>query len=308
MQCISIDFGGTNIKLAVVRDGKVTKRLSVPAYSENGLMPRLSIVKEKIMRLAEGRELNEYEGIGVALPGIVNSDKMQLTEIYNKYEDMLHYDLSSWFIRELGLPIKMQMDSKAALLGEMNYGCAGGFQDVLMIIMGTGIGTAVAIGGSILNSHSFQAGALGAHISIERNGRTCTCGSKGCLEAYTGGWAVKKMITEHPDFKKSGLSSEDYLDYAVLKKWVIEKDRVACEILSEVTSALRTGIISLIHAYDPQLVVLSGGVTKFGESLTAPVIQNLNDEIWNSGRPVQVRVAERPNDSVLLGLYTAWED
>lgn len=308
MQCIGIDFGGTNIKLALIQNGKIRKYLSFPANSENGLLPGLPIVKKKVIELMGGESMDTCKGVGVALPGIVNPKKMQLTEIYGKYEDALGFDLSEWFERELGLPMRMEMDSKAALLGEMHFGCAKGAKDALMVIMGTGVGTAAAINGKILESHNFQAGALGSHLVIEPDGRRCTCGGRGCLEAYTGGWAVSRMILEHPDYKKSGLASEKRADYHSLKKWACKEDPIACEILKEVTSALKAGIISLIHAYDPEVVILSGGVIKFGSLLIEPVVKDLNDVIWNSGNPVQVRLAEHPDESVLLGLYALWKE
>lgn len=123
--------------------------------------------------------------MGIAMPCLVNPEKKRATEIYAKFTDAPELDLAAWSKEKFGLPIVMEQDSKAALLGEANFGAAKGYKDIVMVILGTGVGTAVMLDGRLLNGKHFSAGSLGSHIVIEmKNGRKCTC----------RGRAVSKLI------------------------------------------------------------------------------------------------------------------
>jgi len=136
-----------------------------------------------------------------------------------------------------------------------------------------------------------------------KNGRKCTCRGRGCLEAYTSGWALPSLIKDHPDYGKSLFSKEKTLDFRALEKLVGKGDRVAEDTLDTVVTALRAGLISFIHAYDPEVVVLSGGPLKMGDLFVKPLLDGINDFIWGNGRKVDFVTAENPDVSVLLGLH-----
>ena len=153
------------------------------------------------------------------MPGIVDPVKKRVVGIYDKYEDSKTLDLEKWCRDTFGLPMIMEMDSKLALLGEMNHGCAKGFQNAAMLILGTGVGTAVAMNGKILGSRNFTAGALSSHIIIDINGAKCTCPGSGCLEAMASGWALEGMVRRQPGFADSGLAKESAINFRVLEKW-----------------------------------------------------------------------------------------
>lgn len=302
MQTISIDFGGTVIKMASICDGKLIEKRSILAYSKEGLKKRLSCVEKEVRALLSS-QAGDFLGIGIAMPGLIDQKTGRVTEIYEKYEDSIGFDLASWCEEKFHLPMKLEMDSKAALLGEMQFGRAKGYENVVIVIIGTGVGTAVAINGKLLQSKNSQAGVLGSHMIIEKNGRKCTCPGQGCLEAYVGGWAIPNIIREHKDFANSMLADKEELDYKNLIACYQAGDKVAFEVFSEVIEALRAGVISLIHAYDPELVLLSGGVMQAGEEIRRPLCEGINRFIWGSGKQVLIQQALLPEDSVLLGLH-----
>ena len=301
-QTISIDFGGTTIKAAVVEDGKIKLVEQLPAYSERGLLPRLKDTEDAVRALM-AKCGGSPIGVGVAMPGLVDAKRGRVTELYQKYEDSIGYDMSAWCEERFHLPMAMEQDSKAALLGETAYGCAKGFDNALLLILGTGLGTAVMLGGSLMDSGRHMAGSLGSHIIIEMDGRECTCHGHGCLEAYVSGWSLPGIVREEPRYAQSGLAMEDVIDFKRLKKWIDQNDPVALAVIAKVAKALRTGVISLIHAYDPDVVVLSGGPLQIGEALTKPALDGINGELWGAGRSVAFRISEHPEESVLLGLH-----
>lgn len=299
---ITIDFGGTTIKIAIVQNGEVIKKCQIPAWSENGLKARLADTVEAVCSIA-GHDFSLYDGIGIAMPGLIDSQTKRVSEIYEKYEDSLEMDLEKWCREEFGLSMVIEQDSKAALLGEVYFGCAQGAQDVLMLTLGTGLGTAVMLNGKLLDSRNHFAGALGSHIIIDRkNGRQCTCGNRGCLEAHTASYALPGMVKEHEQYLQSGLCKETKINYYVLKKWYEQNDIVAKDVLQDIIVSLRVGMVSLIHCYDPSVVILSGGALNFGKSFLDPLLVGIEDELWGKAK-VEFRVASNPDESVLLGLY-----
>lgn len=298
---IVIDIGGTTIKIATVTNGKIEKFKSIPSHSEGKLSDRLSDIEKNVREIAGN--LSEYCGIGISLPCLVDPVSKRATEIYSKFEDAPFLDLSLWAKQKFGLPIAVGQDSKMALLGEVNYGCAKGYKDVVMVIMGTGVGTAVMIDGRLLEGKRFSSGALGSHIVIEMvNGRKCTCKSRGCLEAYTASWALPEIIKSHKDYSSSILRNVNKPDYKDLHAAVLSGDRVATDVLNGVIRAMRAGIISFIHAYSPEAIVFSGGPLNMGKIFTDPLFERINDVVWGK-EEVKFLIADNPNVSVALGLH-----
>ena len=138
MKSIAIDFGGSSIKMVLFQDGKISKRRTIPAYSHKGLAPRLADTEAAVRGMLEGEELREYAGVGIAMPGIVDPVRKKVLGIYDKYEDSKSLDLEQWCREAFGLPMVMEMDSKLALMGELNSGCGQGYKDAVMLILGTG--------------------------------------------------------------------------------------------------------------------------------------------------------------------------
>ena len=300
---IAVDIGGTRIKIALIDDEKVIKRSIIPAYSEISFADRLPDLEREIHSLLELAG-SPVPCIGIALPCLVDPIRKRATEIYSKFEDLPEINLEKWCREKFGFPVVVEQDSKAALLGEVHYGCAKGFDNVVMVIMGTGVGTAVMLDGHLLNGKHFSAGSLGSHIVVEmKNGRKCTCPGSGCLEAYTSGWALPQLVREHSHFAESPLSSCKIIDFRALEAAVRKKDVTACDVLQTIITAMRAGIISFIHAYDPEAVILSGGPLNMGTLFTDPLLDGIDRLLWGKGRKISFLRAQNPDDSVLLGMY-----
>lgn len=299
---IALDIGGTRIKMAMVQGGKVLRRKVIPAHSEGLLQDRLPAIEAALLELV-GDDWPHCCGIGIAMPCLVDASRQQATEIYGKFIDAPQLDLRKWAEEKFHLPIVMEQDSKAALVGEVKYGAARGYQDVLLLIMGTGVGTAVMLNGKLLDSRHHFAGALGSHIQVELHGRQCTCGNRGCLEAYTGGWALPGLIREHAGYAHSLLADAEMLDFSALAQAVRQGDALANDVLQTVVQAMRAGMISLIHAYDPAAVILSGGPLNMGEMFTQPLLDHIQEQLWGNGEAVRFMTAEQPDESVVLGLH-----
>jgi glucokinase len=304
---VHVDLGGTRIKIMLIKDGTILDSAILDADAKAGLHSELPNIAEQIKRLSQ-RE--RPEGIGFAFPGMVNPVTKRVTAANGKYMDAMDVDLETWAREQFDLPLIFDNDANAALLGELYYGCAKGFSNAVILILGTGIGTAAMINGKLLRGVHFLAGCRGGHFCIGgvKSGNQCNCGSRGCAEAYGGSWAMEKAVREDPLFTASGLSTEPIIDFKVLEKWDKAGDRLAIQIIEQCIDSWSACAITLIHAYDPEVVILSGGVIHYGERIIQPISDNIDTYAWTPCGKSTIRVSNHPEYSVVFGLHYLLEN
>ena len=180
-----------------------------------------------------------------------------------KFDDAPSLDLVAWCREELGLPLKMENDARLALLGEWYAGAARGCDDVVMITLGTGIGGAAMSEGRLLRGKHSQAGCLGGHLPVDFEGRVCSCGAIGCAEAEASSVSLPEVCRCHPEILdrvlllgRRRLRSRSYFSH------LAEGDRVAQDVADRCLRVWAATTVGLIHAYDPELVIVGGGVMK----------------------------------------------
>ena len=302
MVSIAIDFGGSSIKLAVVKNGEILNREVVATKKGKGIRAHLSLIENAIKKLMSRIDV-PIEGIGIAFAGLVDSNNKRVISVNKKYEDALEFDFKEWINSRFGLPVILENDANAALLGEVSYGSARGYKDAVILILGTGVGTAAIMEEKLIRGKHFQAGCLCGHFAIPGNERDCSCGKKGCLEASASGWALPIIYKE----RNSEISDSEIIDFKFLEKAVLSEDEIATDILTEFTDVWSATAKNLVHAYDPEVVVLSGGVIKCGDMVIEPIIKKTKESVWTAWGEIEFVVSENPEDSVLLGLHSILE-
>jgi glucokinase len=246
--------------------------------------------------------LADFEGIAVGFCGLVDTDRSRVLSTNKKYDDAPSLDLQDWARQDLGLPLRLENDARMALLGERAAGAARGFDDIVMITLGTGVGGAAMIGGQLLRGKHYRAGCLGGHLPVAYDGRPCTCGGAGCMEAHASGWALPGICREWPGFAGSALACErGDLDFATLFRASDSGDPVAREIVAHCIRIWSVGTVGLVHAYDPEVVVIGGGVMQRGDEILAPVRRYVEENSWAPCCAIQFRAAELGSDAGLLG-------
>lgn len=310
MITIACDFGGTNIKLGILENGKVISKSSISAYSERGITYQLGNVEGEITKMLRtlGLELEQCSGLGIAMPGLVNFKEKRILSTNAKYDDALSFDFKRWSKENFKLPIVIDNDANLALLGEVKSGCAIGYEDAVLVTLGTGIGTAAVIEGRLLRGKHYQAGCLGGHFITKVNGRKCTCGSIGCVEAHAGSWAIPMEVREQPDFKDSLLSKVKVIDVKNIIVCAEKGDELSIRIFQMLIDYWSAAVVNLIHAYDPEVVILSGGIMKAKDKILNPIMSKVHKMAWTPWGKVEFLVAEDPDTSVLLGLEYLLEE
>lgn len=307
---IAIDLGGTNIKAGIVVGTDVLVAESIPANSRDGLAPQLPRVAEMIERLCASRQLTptDCRGIGMAVPFLVDPIRQRIRSVpREKYGDACDIDLPGWARQRLGVDLKIENDAHAALLGEWRHGAGQGSDDFIMLTLGTGIGCSVLIRGRPLRGKHFQAGVLGGHlIANPESGPVCAaCPSSGCYEAESAAQSLAHEAKKHPGFAKSALAGAQQIDFAAVFENAAKGDVVAGAVRDRCLCYWTALIVSLVHAFDPDRIVIGGGVSE-GAAARAmfPGMQDsVNKHAWIV-EPVEIRAAQLGNKAGIIGVTT----
>ena len=300
---IAIDLGGTIIKIGLLKNGQLIDRTEIKAQSASGLKPQLPELEKVIGILLQANQLLAADvlGIGFSFAGLVDSSKNRILSTNQKYDDGPDVDLVGWALEKWNWPLFAENDARMALLGEWQCGAGKEYRDLVMMTIGTGIGTGVLINGQLLKGKHFQAGNLGGHFTVNHEGSPCTCGGKGCVEAEASTWRLPSLLKEHPEFKNSALRYEKVLDFKALFHHAENNDLVAKEVLDHCLSVWSAGIITMIHAFDPEIIIISGGIMK-SASVFLPVLQeNVNKFAWTPWGKVKLVEARFPDSAALYG-------
>lgn len=301
MKILAIDIGGSRIKMGVVADGVVLAR-KICAAIPNNMTENLQQIAQQAMELP----LTGVTGIGLAFPGIVNSRENRILVSNGKYPDAAVINYEEWAQETFQLPLRVTNDARAALMGEMAYGAGKGYANAVCMIIGTGVGTAVCVEGRMMHGMHGTLGNLGGHIAVQFQApRRCTCGNRGCLEAYAGTWALSQMAQEDPRFAVSLLRQQEQIDYRSVFACTQQKDMLAEELFASACRALGAGAVNLVHAYDPEIVLISGGPAHI-PAITERIREYVEQYAWAPAGAPQVACVEDPEASVMLGLASLW--
>lgn len=291
MTALACDVGGTLIKIGIVRGRRVLAQTIRTANSEEGLVPQLPVLKATWLELLErqGLRLADCLGISVSFPSLIDPVTSLVVAEYGKYADAIGLDLRGWAFKELGLPLAIENDARMALAGEWLAGAGRGVDNLAMITMGTGLGTAAIVQGRLLRGKHGQAGVLGGHITVRVGGRKCRCGNVGCAEAEASTSVLAQMAATLPGFDRSSLREEHPLNYGLIFKHAIAGDPCAVALRDSSVEVWGTLAVNLVHAYDPEVLILGGGVMGSAEmilpALTAYVLRHAHTP-WGKVRVV----------------------
>ena len=302
MQIIAIDLGGTNIKIGLIEKGRLLISANVAIPSSENFMAVLPTIEGQVTKMTEATDRKKISAIGMAFPTIVDSDRMKLLYKYVKYHDANELDLTAWVQEKWNAPLVMENDARAALVGEWQYGAGQGVKDLLMITIGTGIGSAALVNGQLIKGSHYLAGNLGGHMSIRFDGRRCNCGNVGCLESEASSWALPDILKQQPGYAESPFAEGEKADFETVFRLAAEGHEFAVAARNRCLKIWAAGIQNLVYAYDPERVVIGGGVMKSADVIL-PFIQNkLNHAAWLPKHAPEVVAAQQPNWAGVLGM------
>ena len=307
-----VDIGGTTVKLGLFdKDGCVLDKWEIPTVKENEGASILPDVAESIRGKMREKGIVEEDiaGIGVGAPGAVDDKGTLVGGAVNLGWGV--FNIPKALGAYLDVPIKAANDANVAAFGEMWQGGGKGYDNLVAVTLGTGVGGGIIIGGRILTGATGAAGEIG-HIHIEDNEtESCGCKNKGCLEQYASATGIVRLARRRlaEDDKPSVLRQGSITAKAVFDA-VKEKDEVAMEIAERFGDYLGKGLAAVAAAVNPEVFVIGGGVSKAGEILFSYVEPAFQKYAFRPCRGAKFTLATLGNDAGIYGAagLILWEN
>ena len=310
MYTIGIDLGGTNIVASVVDDYYniigTSKTPTNSPRSADEIFDDIADVCEEAVKTA-GLTMEDIDSVGMGTPGTVNQDGV--IEFANNlaFNNVPARTMLAKRINKPEEKVFIENDANCAALGEAYAGCGNGAKDFVAVTLGTGVGSGVIIGGKIVNGVNYAGGECG-HMVIVVDGEQCSCGRKGCWEAYASATALirqtKKAMEEYPDSLMHKLAKEEG---KVSGRTAFDAMRLGdiagIKVVDDYIKYVACGLINIVNALQPEIICIGGGICNEGETLMKPLRRFVQSERYSIHSKIQTKIvkAELGNDAGVIG-------
>lgn len=306
---VGIDLGGTAIKVGIIDSNNcIVGRSLVPTKVEEAWEKVVDRMVQAVdLALKEGNlQIDDCSFVGVGSPGTIDGETG--TVLYSNNFGWKDVPLQEALEDKLKLPVKISNDANCAALGEVAAGAAKGCENAVLLTLGTGVGSGIILNGKIFEGGGPGGAELG-HTLLRKNGRLCSCGRHGCLEAYASATALireaKEEVKKHPESEivKMAKGKEENINGYVIFEAAKRQDAAACEVLDRYMEDLADGIADVINLFRPEMVLLGGGISKQGTYLTKPLLERVADRVFGGEGSYlpEIRCAELDNDAGMIG-------
>lgn len=288
MYRIGIDIGGMSAKFGLVEKDRVLEERVLETGADISYEKFLDDASDVVAALCENRKV---EAVGISSCGLINSGQGKI--VYSNNIGWEDKRIAADLLERTALPVRVANDAKCAALAEAVYGAGRAYQRVCMITLGTGVGGGFVCGGRLPAGLYADADGIMGHITVERGGRLCSCGRKGCLEAYASATAVMGAYRE--------MTGENLAAKEIFMR-AKAGECAACKVLSEFRYYLAEGLISLVNVLRPEVVIIGGGLCASSALFIKEVEEQVNQYAFGGDRlPVKVVPAELGNRAGIIG-------
>lgn len=291
---IGIDIGGTDTKIGLIDiHQKIIACEKMKTNAERSAEEVIEEIGQRTLELLDrqGIAMDQCVGAGIGIPGTIDRKKGVVRYSNNiRWENV---DIVKKIERFLPVPVRIANDADCAALGEAVSGAGKECQDVIMITLGTGVGGGIILDGNIYEGKGIGGSELG-HMVIVENGEPCTCGRRGCLEAYA---SVTALVRDAQKATGKQLSSQEIFERAS------QGDSVLSEVVDLYIRRLGTGIVNIVNIFRPQLVLLGGGISGQGKLLVDSLrsIMRKNCFGGDKGELPEIEIAALGNEAGMIG-------
>lgn len=306
MYKVGVDVGGTNLAAGILApDRSLIQKLSVPFPGADRPMDSIAAMAALIRRLLEtaGISGSDVDNIGLAVPGSIDYTQKRVINAYNLgYHDFPLAELLQVEFPQVRMDI--ENDANAAALAEYYCGAFRGAHSGALITLGTGVG-----GGLILDDRLFIGGCKNGfelgHTILVDGGEACTCGNRGCFEAYCSATALIREGRRAAEADPQGMiavqaAASGKLDAKLVIDCAKQNDPAARQIFDAYIGHLGSGIASIINTLDPEIVAIGGGVSNAGDFLFVPLRENVRTKVFYDSY-ADIRPAQTGNDAGIIG-------
>lgn len=311
MYYLGVDLGGTNIAIGLVDENlNIVLKDKVPTLASRPtgeIMDDMAALCRSLVECA-GVSFDEVEAAGIAAPGSVDPENGIVR--YSNNIEMMDYPMADELKKRI--PVKkvfLENDANAAALAEAKAGAGKGYSDLVMITLGTGVGGGIVIGGKLYSGFNYCGAELG-HTVIEFGGRPCTCGRRGCFEAYSSATGLinmtKEKMTEKTDSLMWKLTDGNINKVSGRTAFQAARkgDTAGAEVVDMYTKYLACGLANMINIFQPEVLCIGGGVCGEGDYLLKPLVELVRKEEYGSENQTnfsKIKMAELGNDAGIIG-------
>jgi glucokinase len=307
--CAGIDVGGTKIAavLATVQ-GKIINRVKSPTPKDASPERITRIISDLLEEMLYASDLNKknLSGIGIGIPGVVDTWGGKIIRTPNM--KLSGFNLRKIIERKLKIKCALGNDANLGMLGEKWLGAARKVRNAVGLFIGTGIGAGVIINDQLITGSHGAAAELG-HLIIQDDGPRCSCGNIGCLEALAGRWAIERDLRQAMKKGKKTIITKlldkknDTIKSKILRKALKYRDDLTMDILTKAAEQIGIACISIRHIFDPQMIVLGGGVMEACGDFILPIAKEKvqKDRFFSNLGKCEITESLLGDDAIVIG-------
>ncbi len=305
MYYLGVDLGGTNIVVGLLDENyNIIDKKNTETKKERENSEILKDIAMLCIDVLKENNISEKDvkWIGIGSPGICDSKNGVV--IYSCNLQFENTEVRTEIQKYIDLPVYLGNDANCAAYGEYVVGAGKGTKNASMITLGTGVGGGFIVDGKLLEGNHFAGAEIG-HMVISVDGRQCGCGRKGCFEAYSSATAIINMANEveNKDCKLYELNGND--KSKTTAKMVFDCYDLGDEYIKEVVEKYHTylaeGIVNIINIFDPEVLILGGGISARGEKLVQALVQKVKERVYGSDLKIEIKIATLGNDAGIIG-------
>ena len=299
---IGVDIGGTTTKIGFFDEKQLLKKIEIQTRTADGgkyILEDVAVVIQKTIFQQNDLEI-EWSSVGVGLPGPVNADGYMKGCVNLNWKDCYP---AKELERLISLPVIVGNDANVAALGEQWKGAGQGYDNLILVTLGTGVGSGIILNGVIVNGRSGLAGEIG-HISVNPDEKEmCNCGNRGCLDQVASATGIvrytQKFLKQYTE--GSCLRKEKQLTAEIICNAARKGDVISVQSIHYCMRFLAKALAAVSHVIEPDVCVIGGGVSKMGESLSKIIYEELRDFFYLNKEYPEVKIAQLGNDAGIYG-------
>lgn len=303
---LAVDIGGTKIMVALFgADGKIQAKDTRPTLASEGVdavVERLYTAMQDILK-SDNLAFSQLEAISIACAGGIDTAKGIVVTPSPSLPGWSDLPLADIIKEKTGVITYILNDASAAALGEQRFGAGKGIKDLVLLTLGTGIGGGIIIDDKLYLGADGGAGELG-HMTVEADGLKCGCGNTGCLEMYASGRAVatEAVVRIRKGENSSLVKNIEKLTAEMVGKAAQQGDKLAQDVIARAAFYLGVGMVNIVNIFNPQMIIIGGGLTGLGEILIAPGRKMVAERAFSiSSRNIKIVKAELGSEAGVYG-------
>ncbi len=304
MKYLGIDIGGTTVKMGIVTEkGEISNTSMYDVTFDEYETPILTTVLKSVDLFLgdQGLKIRDIEGIGVSATGQIDTNLGMVIGVGGNIKNWLGSNIKQAFEDKYHIKTSVINDANSVAIGESWIGRSKNYSNVIVITIGTGVGGGVMVDSNILLGKNGIGGELG-HFSINHGGLLCSCGNRGCYEMYASMTALKSMVYENKDMIGITKLSMDEIDGKVIFQLLEEGNYFIGAIIDQWVENIAAGLISLAHIFNPEIILIGGGVSVQEELFISKVRGKvLSGTMKQFGDNLQIEAASLGNTAGLVG-------